>query len=677
MAKRPPLVPENRKLPSSKFPTQQAKQFAAQQAQQGRMRKAGPATLNSSKMTASADDLKALPILRNPKKEAELVKYIIDRVKMADEERMRRVQRAQAIDVQLSGFIALNKDDTRRKNDNVKGKPPKPTDHNLPLAMAQLDEAVTYLMSVYAPEMDIFEAVAPADKQPLAQALTSEVNKQSQKGQYYRFIAKMCLNSLKYNLAGLTCYWEKYTGMVFQPTAGGIVNKTVGTIWEGNVLNSIDVYNFFYDVSVHPVDLAMQGEFFAEVTRKTPFRVKKMAQDKQLFGIDRYKDETFDQTNFRGVAGAQGFYVQPPSVRDENANNAGPTNWISVLRASDVKESAPGIELLTYTAWVNPKDLGLSSDNELQLWRVVVANSKYVTFAVRLEDTHGMLPIAMACPMEDDLKNEQRSHAEQLIPLQHFASFLLNAHQAATRKAIWGISVYNQNLFPGVDKDNTELIGAMIPFRSTSSEIDIDKAFRHYTTSPGTEKNVQQIGEIMQVMQKILPTDMLKQVADLERATKYQAAATVQAGNRRQLKVARTIHDQCLTILKFQMLYNIYANMTSISYVDGTTGARSDVPISSLVEAQVEFDISTGLKGLDRLMTIEILHDVVNGVLQSQQAIAEIDIVKLLNYYTSLAGDRTDLTQFRKAPPVVPPGQGGQPGQQGAPPPNGGQVPNV
>ena len=44
----------------------------------------------------------------------------------------------------------------------------------------------------------------------------------------------------------------------------------------------------------------------------------------------------------------------------------------------------------------------------------------------------------------------------------------------------------------------------------------------------------------------------------------------------------------------------------------------------------------------------------INSVLQSQQAIEEIDIVGLLNYYTTLMGDQTDLNQFRKKPAVQP-----------------------
>ena len=607
----------------------------------------------------SAKDKEALPILRYPKEEAELVKHIVDRVKMSNEERNRRATRAQQIDIQLSGYITLDPEDRKREADNKAGKVPKPTKHNLPLAQAQLDECVTYLMSVYAPEMDFFEAVAPADKQSLAQAMVAEINRHSQKGQYYRHLAKGCFNMVKYNFGGWTIYWEKERGIVFGGQPGGVAEKKDGIVWEGNAIDSVDVYNFFYDTNVHPVDLAKQGEFFAQVHRKTPFRIRKDAQDGKLFGIERYIEEVFgDATTQAGTPEANAFYIQPPSVRDDKSlTPEGTINWVSLFSGTAVQESSPGVELLTYVGWITPSRFKLSNSNALELWRIVVANSKCITAAFRVDDTHGMLPIALGAPLEDDLKNEQRTYAEQLIPLQHFASFLLNSHQEAVRKAIYGITVYAASLFPGLDADRDELIGAKIPMRSSAGDIDIDKAFRHYTDSPDTDQNVDMIVKIDGIMQKILPTDILRNVADLERATLYQAAATVQAGNRRQLKVARMISDQALNILKFQVVYNIYSNMQSISYIDAD-GNRIQKSMGEIASAGIEYEIGTGLKGLDRLMTIQILRDIITSLLQSQQGLQEIDIVSLLNYFMTLAGDRTDLRQFRRKTPMVDPKTG-------------------
>jgi hypothetical protein len=420
------------------------------------------------------------------------------------------------------------------------------------------------------------------------------------------------------------------------------------------------MYNFMFDTTVHPVDLPADGEYFAEIELITPFRARKMYQDKQLFGIERFIHDTPNSINRSNITSTEQilFYTNPPSVRDDGVSS-GKTDWREVFRGSPVKESMPGIELARFTGWVNPSEHGLGDADELQLWRIIVANGRYITFAAKLEDSHGQLPIVCTTPLEDDLRNEQKSYAEQLIPLQNYASFLLNTDQAATRKKLFGITVYNPHLIAGMDLSTDDLIGARIPIRSSSPNFDIDKAFRHYTDGPDTDQNLQKLAGVIEIMQKILPTDFVKQVADLERATLYQAAATVQAGNRRHLKTARMISDQAMTPLKFQMVYNLYASVPSIDYIDPVSGERKQISTVDLINAAIELDIGTGLKGIDRLMQIQIFRDILNAVIQSQQALTEIDIVKLLNYFSSLAGDRTDLTQFRRTtPPPAPPEPG-------------------
>jgi len=605
------------------------------------------------------EDRTALPILNKPEMEAKLVKHIMDRVDISDPARNRRADRAQSIDVQLSGFIKLSKDDQKRAADNSSGKAPKPTDHNLPLTEAQIDECMTYLMSVYAPEMDFFEAVAPADKQAMAQAMVAELNKQSQKAQYYRHMAKGLLNMLKYNIGGWPILWEQRKGVVFKGSPGGAAKKENGIVWQGNVITSFDIYNTFFDESVHPVDLPEQGEYFAWVERKTPFRVQKMRQDGQLYGIERYIHEVIGDTLGNSSDG-KSLYKTPPSVRDEKSiRENGTINWSATLRGTSVQESTPGLELLHFIGWLKPGELGLDNptNKNLELWRVTLGNSKCVTAAFKLEDSHGMLPLAVGCPLEDDLRNEQRTYAEKLLPLQHFSSFLLNSHQAATRKAIYGFTVFVQSLFPGLDLEREDLIGAMIPMRSSAGDIDIDKAIRHYNDAPQTDRNVDMLAQIDGVMQKILPTDRVRNVADLERATMYQAAATVQASDQRQLKVARIISDQALNPMKFQMIYNCYANLESISYVD-EGGTRQTKSMGDIVEANIEYEIGTGLKGLDKLMQLQILRDILQFVIQSQQALQEIDIVAFLDYYMTLAGDRTDFRQFRRKTPAIDPTTG-------------------
>lgn len=633
-------------------------------------------------------DTDALPFLRkkctdqnSPEygmwQEDRIVRHIIERMRLSDTERMVRVARLTEIDIQLSGVVKHDAEDTKRDRDNKRGKKAQPVAHNLPLAYSQIDDCVTYCMSLFAPEMNIFVATSTAKKQAVAEGLTREIGKHGQTLKYYRQLAKLCLNALKYNFGACEVNWEKSTGIVFSKESGGAngaptgqIVKKDGVVWEGNVVKSVDAYNFFYDTSVHPVDLPSLGEYYATVEPYTPFRIKRMADQNILFGVDRYIK------TFAPLSGSESgtFYISPPIIRERigNANTSlGTTNWVVVLSpGGPARNSQPGIELVWFTTWIRPKEYGMSEDEGLQLWRICMANGLYITSAFQIDDSHGMLPCAVSTPIEDDLRNDQRTYAEMLLPLQHFASFLLNTHVDATRKAIYGITVFDSNLFPGIDLSTEDLIGARIAMKSSATGVDIDKAFRHYNDSPDTDSNVDMVEKIIALMQKILPTNQAQQVADLERATEYQAAATVQASSRRNLKIARLINDQCLSVIKFQMMYNIYANVTLIEYTapDGTT---QQITPADLLDAQIEFDVGTGLKGIDRLMQVSIFKDLMSYLFQVKGMDQQVDLLGLLSYVTQIAGFETDLTQFRIQPPaaIVPPEAAGT---QGAAPPQQG-----
>lgn len=621
-------------------------------------------TKASARRMLTPDDKKALPFLgkkctdkNNPQygmwQEDRLVLHIVNRLRLSDQERQNRVQRMQEIDIQLSGVVVLDKEDRKRDRNNKKGHKPKPVAHNLPLAYSQIDDCVTYCMSLYAPEMNMFIATSQAKKQSVAEGLTREIGKHGQTLQYYRQVAKFVYNSLKYNLGALSCRWESQNGNVFTADQAngatpGQLSKKQGIVWEGNVLKSVDMYNFLYDTSVLPADLPLRGEYFAEVEMVTPFRAKRMADQNIIFGVDRFANTVAPLSNSNNTT----FYIRPPSVRETRTENVSSrtTNWQQLWADSaPARDSAAGIEFAWFTAWVKPYEFDLSTSKNLELWQICMAQGQYIASAFQIEASHEQLPCACATPIEDDLRNDQRTYAEMLLPLQHFASFLLNTHVEATRKAIYGITVFDKNSFPGLDLDEVDLIGARVAMKSTGANIDIDKAFRHYNDAPQTDQNVEMVGKIVELMQKILPTNMANQVADLQRATEYQAAATVQASSRRNLKIARIINDQALTPIKFQMMYNIYENLTVIEYT-GLDGQPAQITPAQLLEAQIEFDVGTGLKGLDRLMQVSIFKELMGYLFQVKDIGQQVDLLALLSYVTQIAGFETDLSQFKLQP---------------------------
>ena len=148
-------------------------------------------------------------------------------------------------------------------------------------------------------------------------------------------------------------------------------------------------------------------------------------------------------------------------------------------------------------------------------------------------------------------------------------------------------------------------------------------------------------------MQKMLPTDITSQVASLERATQYQAAATVQGGHKREHKIAKTMYDQCYTRLRTMMMYNTFQFQETVEIFDNETGEVVEINPADFRDAKIEFAISDGLKGIDRLHVSESLKEVINMMLQSQVAVQQVDVVDIIDYYMNLVGDKTDFKQFK------------------------------
>ena len=303
-----------------------------------------------------------------------LVKFLLERLDFANEQRKYLVDRFADIDRQLSGFVKLDPDDIKREQDNRRGKDVKPVKTNLELVKTQLSEAVTYFLSVFAPHDGMFEAIASPDKQDIANGFVKKLNTDAEKMGYFHHLAKGFFDMMKYKFGGWTVNWEQLYGTQLGNTAVGTLDvKKNQVVWEGNVISAIDPYNFLYDRAVNPVDLNTKGEFFAiaEVQRK--FRLRKMQADGEIFGIERFIDKS--SMNLR-------YFKNKPAIRIEfsgnNVSGDGQTDWVSWLSAGASGETQSGIEIVHYYGWIKPADFNLSDSQELEVWRITIANAEYV-----------------------------------------------------------------------------------------------------------------------------------------------------------------------------------------------------------------------------------------------------------------------------------------------------------
>lgn len=573
-----------------------------------------------------------------------LLRHVNDRLEVAKIMRSRSLDTYRYIDREYYGYILRDADDAKRAKDNIRGIGVKPTDEKLSMMFAQLDEAQTYLLTVLAPDEAIYSAIAPKDQQQVADGFAALMNRHAEFFHHYRHLAKFILNLLKYNIAAFGVEWKTHMGQVLKNDTANRPNPVKEIIQDGNALTAFDPYNILLDPSIDPVDMATLGEYFATVELHTKFRLRKMEVDGDLFNVQSF---TQGQATFK-------FFEDHPEIRTDTAGAGGSrnTNWVNVLQArTSTGDVAVGHEILPGYFWIIPNDFGLSKSKDYEIWSIVMGGSTHILRAVPQDNAHGLLPINVSVPFEDHFTWQTKSIAERLIPHQRFASFVMNTHQRAVRKKLYGLTIYDSTVIPLLDQDDVDMAGGKIPANTNGVDMDLRKKIVQFNDGPDTTNTLQNVEIMDDIMQNILPTNILKQVAGLDRATQYQAAATVQGANRRNLKIAKIINAQAMDSSRLMQMYNIYQFQQTMQILDDQ-GVLIQIDPKEFRDTHIEFTISDGLKGLDRLSLQINMKEIINMVLQSQQASQQTDIMGLINYLSTLFGDFTDFNQFKLKSPM-------------------------
>lgn len=605
--------------------------------------------------------------INNEANSQKLLEYMEDRLNFGNSARDVFVQQLEEIDKEIAGWLRPSPEDRARERKNRREGAITPTNVNLQLAYTQLDEELTFLMTVFAPDSGMFEAIASKDQVDIANGFLLLMNKHAEYYKYYREFQRILFDGLKWNICGGIIEWSKTHGTKLTSEAGGMLQRKENQVlYQGNCIKHIDWYNFIWDISVSPIDLHFKGEFFATIEVETPFRVKQMEANGEIFGALRFfnPDGTHQFTDAK-------YYKSHPELRflpDAGATTAGNNyNWVSILSQGRGSSVGKGIEMVHYFGWLNPTHFGLSTakeDDKMQIWRISFFPQKGICAAEHLSNAHGMLPIGCGMPIENSQELQQKSYGEILLPLQRFGSFILNTHMGATRKNIWGLVIYDPTRVNLAEVENEP--AARIACSPAAYGQDLNQAVVDLAQRLPTDGAMNDLKSVIELMQYLLPTDTLRQVADLERATQYQAAAVVQGTNRRSHKIAKLLNDQMFSPMRHMMVYNIMEFQDSVTLLD-QNGKPVQVDPSKFRNEGIEFTIGDGLKGLDRLSQNAILKDMINSIIQSQAALQEFDLPALLTYYTSSSGEKIDLRQFRRQPPAAQPPAGPQ-GTQAQPP---------
>jgi hypothetical protein len=557
------------------------------------------------------------------------------------------------MDKKMAGWLRLSREDRIREQQQDDEGDPLVTKMNLPLAWVHIDDIMTYFAQTFAPNRGMFYHTATPDDTNQASQIVVKMNNDAIQSGAYREILQGLFALLKYNQGGYIVNWTREEGPVLvQTEVGGEPQVDMQTRWQGNKMVALDNYNLFKDPSVPLHRLHIDGEFIAHADLRSHYWLQSRAAAGFYFNTEECLNDESELSTLT-------YYKHPPQEAQFNSDDATGTDWVSILSESSGYIKASGYELITIYIRINPTEFGLIPGgrgvrqlrNRYEVWRFTILNNEHIIEATHMNNIHGYLPCFMGTMNDDIMGQAQRSVGEILTPLQDFASFLVNTHVSASRARLYGTTVYDPSMVD-LDKIPKGEVAARVKVKPTAYGKDIRQFVWQLNSDMDTERTLADLEAVMGLVNQFFPTQSLpSQIASIDRAVDSQVAAVQQGANRRQQKAARLLDDTIFRNIRFAMYYNIIQYAAEQEEItDVFTGKNVTLDIASLRNSNLPFIIGQGLKAIDRMAAAGMLQNVIFALIQAPQASQGLDLLGLIDYWTSMIDIDIDMKQFRLQP---------------------------
>lgn len=588
---------------------------------------------------------------RNKNSHDALLEYCRHRLIEGKQFRDSQIKRYAQIDKDIAGWIKQSDEDRKRDSLQRETGIPQATAVNLPINFIHLDDMMTYYAGTFAPTQGMFYHTGKPDEIGPANQIVSLMNNHAIYGGYYRQTLAAIFTILKYNVGGFYGTWATDFGPRLETLADGKTVANVEPIWSGNKLESLDMYNTFWDPSVNPTQVYKDAEWAGKTYMRSHYWLANKAQRGVYFNCD----EALRTSS--GVPTSV-YYRHPPTEAKMNrVQDANGADWISILSESPEYARVSGFEITEICIRLNPVDFGLVEPKDkvarsrYELWKITILNDMYVIGVDYLNNVHDHIPYYFGFANDDIMGTSQKAVSEMIQPLQNFASSLLNSHIKSTRKNLFGTTYYDPAMFD-MSKIPEGEVNARVPMKAQARGKDIRTGIYRDNQILDTKQTLTDLGDIIGIIDQFFPTQSLpSQIASIDRAVDSQVAAVQQGANRRQHKSARLLDDSLMRPMRTDFYYNIIQYQTDGETISDFYGKETAVNLGELRKTDLPFVIGMGIKALDRQATAQSLQQIIFALIQNPQAAQSFDLPGLINYWSSMIDMDIDMTQFKLAPP--------------------------
>ena len=575
----------------------------------------------------------------------------------------------EAWDKALDTYRSLRTADASDHRARRKGEPEKMT---VPLSYAQVNTLVTFLFLAYTQKESIFEleATGPEDYGPIREACQAILQREERQTRFHSKLVQALLDMARFKLGVLKTSW-RYDSRILKrespeieiPFAGlqGIslsldespVEEDEVIVYEGNEVDNISPYNFFYDTRL-PLSKWQQGRFAADETEYHFQDLRKMEKDGSLVGTKYVTVFSVDAWR-RREEGTRLGNVDPKMTR------TGESKGDFMVCLSNVQKK------------IVPADYELSDSQEEEIWVFALANDQRILSAQPLNAPHGEFTYDLLALSPDQHSELSDSLSSLIDPLQEVITWLINARVTAVRQNIEGRFVVDPSF---VDVSTLTAGNKYIMLRKNAPYNQGVQAFiSQLKTVDPTVTHMQDVQSLMQMMQVVsgVNENSMGQVASGRRSATENRAANAGAASRMKL-IAATVWIDGLAPQGRKMLLNCRQDMSFETYqkILGESAIETYDrfhPQNSLeLLGNEDYFCYDGTLSSEKNYMAQSLQELI-GVLASNPEVAQgagFDLAEMVKEAFALRGLK-NLDRFKLPPqpmiqngnpPIVPPGSG-------------------
>lgn len=548
-------------------------------------------------------------------------------------------------------------DDYEARMAALRGDKSKIRDPVVPIIYPQVEAATAYLTGTFLTGYPMFGVAANPQLVNQAMQMETIIANQQTKGAWIREFMLFFRDGLKYNLQGLEVEWCKETTYELVQDASykdGNEAMPKRTVWAGNNVRRLDMYNTLFDTRVHPSQVSKKGEFGGYMELMSRVQLKQF--------INNLPDEGKLLQNIpsafeSGAGGApyEWYYIprlNPSALVDIDPRAS--TNWLAWagLEAKDGIRYQNMYSVTTLYARIIPSDFNIRVpySNHPQIWKLYIVNNQVLIYFERVTNAHNLLPIVIGQPLEDGLGYQTKSFSSNVKPYQDIATALWASKMHAERRRVMDRIFYDPNRIRVSDINSTNPI-ARIPVKSSAYNKNIAEAvhlmpFQDQNSNffVQTAEMVVQMAQMTNGMNKPIEGQFQK-----GNKTRKEFDTVMGNANARLQTLALFIEAQVMIPVKEMLKTNIlqYQGPEEIYNIDQQQLIKIDP--AELRKTALAFKLSDGILPTEKILSAEFMGMFLQVMATSPELQMEFKTMDMFTYWAKIKGFR-DLEQFRRSP---------------------------